>query len=47
MTTVRGFFKASKLTLPALAIPHSDEGLTLETSALKLLTVADLHYQLS
>ena len=26
---------------------HSDEGLTLETSALKLFTVANLHYQLS
>ena len=26
---------------------HSDEGLTLETSALKLFTVANLHYHLS
>ena len=26
---------------------HSDEGLTLDTSALKLLTVANLHYQIS
>ena len=30
----------------ALAL-RSDEGLTLETSALKLFTVANLHYQLS
>ena len=46
MATVRGFFKASKLMFRALAI-RFDEGLTLETSALKLLTVANLRYQLS
>ena len=35
-----------KLTFQAFTI-LSEEGLMLETSALKLLTVANLHYQLS
>ena len=41
----------SKLTFRALALRHkpirSDKGLTLETSALNLFTVANSHYQIS
>ena len=41
--------RVSKLTFRALALRQGEENevLTLETSALKLLTVADLSYQLS
>ena len=41
-------YRVLKLTFRVSAIRHrSDEGLTLETSALKLFAVANLRYQLS
>ena len=55
MNTLRSanLFLFSRHHIPTSSVPpfssynHCDEGLTLETSAFKLFTVANLHYQLS
>ena len=50
MATVKSFNADVSSVSPSSerkATKHSDEGLTLETSALKLFTVVNLHYQLS